>query len=442
MRLPAVVLVVTVAAVAPASPDEPVVPKPGATDVEELYQRLFPASAGGEVAPVEEGESEREAPREGLGFGPVSIRPSLTVSYVDGDNVFLDSAQPTRDSYFVVQPDLGLRIDALTLGRGTLRVSYLPRFRYGSSYEQILRPSHQVDALLELPLTPGLTLRAADHFFAGTVETTEVDPGREYFFGLGRFGRNQVDAGLRIESGGRLGLDLAGSRNRVVFDEDSSFFDYDQDRVGLTVRYELTPNARLGLVAGLERVPGNLERPESRMHARSYGLVLEGDLAPLTNGRIEAGYREQENPDAAPGGTRYSGPYAAASVTHEFSRGARLTLGGVRSTPLSAFEENGFYVSTGVVGTVTFPVPLGVSASAGASYQWNGYRTPASALGEPRQDRIFGWSAGLGRPLTRWCFLRVDYRRDRRQSNVESFDTTSHGLVAQVGVGWFGGATQ
>lgn len=436
------VLLVAGAATARVSADEPMATAPAATDVDALYPRLFPSAAAGEIAPAGEGEeNEEDSHRQGLGFGPLSLRPSVTVSYVDGDNVFLDSAQPTRDSYFVVQPDLGLRIDALTLGTGTLRISYQPRFRFGSSYEQILRPSHQVDALLELPLTPGLMLRAADHFFAGTLETTEVDPGREYFFGLGRFARNQIDAGLRLETGGRLGLDLAGTRNRVVFDEDSSFFDYDQDRVGLTVRYEVTPNSRAGLVAGFERVPGSPERPESRMHAQTYGLVLEGDLAPLTTGRVEAGYRKQENPDAAEGGTRYSGPYAAASVTREFSRGARLTLGGVRSTPLSAFENNGFYVSTGVLGTLTFPLRLGISATAGASYQWNDYRTPAADLGEPRQDRILGWSAGLGRPLTRWCFLRVDYRQDRRESNIDSLSTTSHGLVAQVGVGWFGGAT-
>lgn len=435
MTLAAAVLLLAAAA-GSASTEEPATPKPGATDVDDLYKRLFPGTSLEDVGPL--GEPQEEATREGLGLGPLTLQPSLLVSYVDGDNVFLDSAQPTRDRYFVVQPNLGLRIDALTFGAGTFRVSYEPRFRFGSSYQQLLEPSHQVDALLELPLTPALTLRAGDHFFVGTVETTEVDPGREYFFGLGRFGRNQVDAGLRIETGGRLGLDLAGSVNRVVFEEESSFFDYDQDRVSLALQYELTPNTRLGLKAGLERVPGVPERPESRMRAQTYGLVLDGDIAPLTTGSVEVGYRDQQNPDAAPGGTLYRGAYASASVAREFSRGGRLNLGVVRATPLSAFEENGFYVSTGVVAAITLPLPLAVSASAGASYQWNDYRTPASEIGAPREDRIFGWSVGLGRPLTRWCFLRVDYRQDRRDSNVESLSNTSHGFIAQLGLGWFG----
>ena len=439
MRLVAGALLLAAAAAAGlTSAEEPGAPKPDAADVGDLYEKLFPAQAPEESGPVA-GPSEEEDSRKGLAFGPVTLRPAVTVSYVDGDNVFLDSAQPTHDQYFVVQPSLGLRIDALTLGSGTFRLSYEPRFRMGSSFEELLEPSHLVDALLELPLTPGLTLRAADHFFVGIVETTEVDPGREYFFGLGRFARNQVDAGLQIETGGRFGLELSGSMNRVVFDEQTSFFDYDQDRVSLTLRYELTPNTRLGFTAGLERVPGSDERPESRMRAETYGLTLDGDIAPLTTGKIEVGYRDQENPDAAPGGTRYTGPYARASVTKEFSRGARLSLGAGRSTPLSAFEENGFYVSTGALGALSFPLPLGFAAAAGASYQWNSYRTASSELGAPREDRIFGWSAGVGRALTRWCFLRGDYRRDRRYSNVKSLENTAHGFVAQLGIGWFGG---
>src|SRR6185295_17444881 len=110
------------------------------------------------------------------------------------------------------------------------------------------------------------------------------------------------------------------SRNRVAFDEETSFFDYDQERGSLTLRYELTPNTRLGFLAGLERVPGTAERPESRARARSYGLVLDGDLAPLTTGKIEVGYRDQTSPNAALGGTRYRGLYARASATKEFSR--------------------------------------------------------------------------------------------------------------------------
>jgi hypothetical protein len=407
-----------------------------ATDVDELYRRLFPAPTPEDVLPLAE---PQEPPREGLGLGPFTLRPSVLVSYVDGDNVFVDSAQPTRDNYFVVQPSLGLGMDALTFGTGTLRLSYEPRFRFGSQYEQILEPSHQIDALLELPLTPGLTLRAGDHFFVGTVETTEVDPGREYFFDLGRFGRNQFDLGLGIETGGRFGLDLFGSINRVVFDEESSFFDYDQDRVGATLRYELTPNTRVGFAAGYERVPGSPERPQSRMHAQTYGLVVDGEIAPLTTGRVEVGYRQQDNPDAAPGGTRYRGPYAGVSVARELSRGGRLSLGVLRSTPLSGFEENGFYVSSGVVAAVTLPLPLQLSASGGASYQWNDYRIPAVEIGQPRKDRIFGWSVGLGRPLTRWCFVRVDYRQDHRDSNLDEFEYTAHGFVAQVGLGWLGG---
>jgi hypothetical protein len=414
-------------------------PQPSPSDVEALYGRLFPGSVVDEP-PSNDGSGEKQPGSEGeLSLGPLRLRPSLTLGYVDGDNLFVDSAQPTRDRYFLVQPSLGVRLDALNIAGGMLRLSYEPRFRVGSSFEDVLRPSHELNAVLELPLTPGLKLLAGDHYFIGTVETTEADPGREYFFGLGHFTRNQVDAGLRLETGGRLELELGGSLNQVAFDEETSFFDYDRQRGTAAVRYELSPGTRLGLVAALERVPGTDARPESRSRATSYGMALDGSLAPLTTGKIEVGYRDESNPDAAPGGTRYRGLYANASVSKEFSRGARLSVGASRSTPLSAFEQNGFYVSTDTLAAVTFSLPLRIAGSCGASYQWNSYQTLDSEIGAPRRDHIFGWSAGLGRALTRWAFLRADYRRDRRDSNLQRFENTADGFVIQLGVGWFQG---
>jgi hypothetical protein len=62
----------------------------------------------------------------------------------------------------------------------------------------------------------------------------------------------------------------------------------------------------------------------------------------------------------------------------------------------------------------------------------------ASGLTEPRHDDIFGWSLGLGRPFTRWSYLRADYRHERRRSNLDAFQVTTHALVLQVGIGYLG----
>ena len=50
---------------------------------------------------------------------------------------------------------------------------------------------------------------------------------------------------------------------------------------------------------------------------------------------------------------------------------------------------------------------------------------------------IRGWTLGLGRPVTRHAFVRADYRRERRDSNIDAFDSHSNALTVQLGVGLF-----
>jgi hypothetical protein len=67
----------------------------------------------------------------------------------------------------------------------------------------------------------------------------------------------------------------------------------------------------------------------------------------------------------------------------------------------------------------------------------NTYETNASALGAPRRDQIVSWLAGVGRTLTRWAFVRVDYRQDRRDSNLDFYDQHTHALYVELGLGLF-----
>jgi hypothetical protein len=79
-----------------------------------------------------------------------------------------------------------------------------------------------------------------------------------------------------------------------------------------------------------------------------------------------------------------------------------------------------------------------LSLSGGVGYHRNDYRTVASGLGAPRRDDVWAWFAGLGRPIGRWAFLRADYRRERRDSNLSAFDIESEAVIVQLGVGLFG----
>jgi len=121
-------------------------------------------------------------------------------------------------------------------------------------------------------------------------------------------------------------------------------------------------------------------------------------------------------------------------VLKEFSRSSTLQLVVSRSMPPSAFERNGFFVATSALGELNLALPLSVVVLAGAGYHQNEYRVVSPEIGRPRGDRITTWLVGLGRPVGEWAFARADYRYERRESNLERFDTDAQALTVQVGV--------
>jgi hypothetical protein len=292
--------------------------------------------------------------------------------------------------------------------------------------------------MLELPVGSRVTLRARDSFQSGVLDTRIVDPGGEYFFGLGRFHRNDVDAGASIVVGPRLNVELRGALGTVRFVEDSSFFDYDTRLVSAGFGFELTPTLRAIASYDYDRVPRPEERPEAESTAHSARLALSGEILPLLTGELSVGYRSSDVPNAGPGGQGYSGLVLSAALQREFARELKLSIFGSRSTPVSAFEDDGFYVSTGVQGVIDVPLAARFVARAGLGYQWNDYATIAEQLGVPRGDRILGWFAGLRRPIARQLSLSAAYRNERRYSNLDQFDTDADGLYLQLEWGIFG----
>jgi hypothetical protein len=416
----------------------PVVPP--TPPVEELFPKLFPGSTG------EAGEHTEDRPagvgaetRGALSLGPLTLRPGIILSYVDADVAGLTGPTPVRDRYLQIQPSLAGEMPFLD---GKLQASYEPRFRSFSSYPVVGTATHIANAALDLPVGTSVTLRASEHYAHGVLETTEVDPGREYFFGLGRFTRWSTDLGARWELGGRLGLDFGGGWNQVSFNTASSFFPYSNYSLRAGLGYEITPNLRAVLGYTYDRVPPPDQRPLSESTAHSVGLSLKGEITPLVTGQIEVAYRDQTSPLAAAGGQSFQGLTTGVSLKKEFRPDTWLDLFVNRATDVSAFEQNAFYVTTAVQAGITVPAPLSCSFRGGAGYQWNTYQIVASAIGVPREDTIFAWSVGLGRPLGTRAFLRGDYRWERRDSNLREFNITTHSLIVQLGIGLFAPASR
>ncbi len=409
-------------------------------DVMSLYQSLFPGAGSESPAVGEPGARGTEGhAEEGLHFGPLLLRPALLAAYVDGETALGLTPQPVRDNYFQIEPRLGALLSAPLFGSGQIRVGYEPILRTRPALRSARRWAHELNANLDQPLGGALVLRGSAHLVWEVLTTAEVDPGREFFYALGRFRRDRYGIGARYKSAGRLDVDLSASLNRVRFREPAYFFDYDRRGLTAELGYELSPNLRAGLAYVYDEVPTTLQRREAASTSHGARAALYGDLTPTLTGEAAVGYERRSSPFAGAGGQRFTGVVASGRLTQEFSRSTTLGLTASRYTTLSAFESNAFYVSNQADLVLSAPLPLELSARAGVGAVWNRYSVPARALvTTPRQDDIVGWTVGLGRPLTRWGFVRADYRRDRRDSNLDEFDTTTWTFVLQLGVGYLG----
>jgi hypothetical protein len=165
---------------------------------------------------------------------------------------------------------------------------------------------------------------------------------------------------------------------------------------------------------------------------------LAGSVAPLTSGSVTVGLRRQENPLATGESASFRGMTLGGSVRRELGHSSSVELQLSRATEPSAYDTNAYYVTNSVTAALNVPAPLQVWARGSIVFLRNDYPNDAPGLAAPRRDDILGWTVGLGREIGWRTWVRADYRRERRQSNLPGFDVTTSGFVVQLGVGLFG----
>jgi hypothetical protein len=434
---------VTIRAAAPATPSASPSPAPHVKpeNVRDLYSKILPPAESAPPPPAGEGPAPVARPDDdsSLRLGFIRLRPWVAFSYVDTTSS-LDTPEPVRDKYFEIDPHVGLGAGAnLPLpGQGRLLLAYEPRFRLSSSFKELSHPTHLATATANLPIGAFVILRGSYHYANGLLETTEVDPGREYFFRLAPFVRHQTRLGATANPGGLLNVDVEATRDSVQIDETGGFFDHRTETIEAKLNYQFGATSRAFLGYEFSRIPPSDERPIVESHANTVVVGVTGDLTPLLTADVTFGFSRLSAPRAGEGGTGFNGATLAASLRKEFSPSASVTLLGSRSTYPSGFENNAFYVASGAGVATDLGLPLSFVFHAAVSGQVNSYRVAAAGFDFPRRDEIWAWSVGLGRALTRWAFLRADYRRERRNSNLPAFQTHGHLFMVQLGIGFLG----
>jgi hypothetical protein len=400
----------------------------------ELYQLLFPT--GSAAQKIEEEDAKIQSSTEGIVLGPATLRPYVSASWVDADVLF-NGPVPVRDHYLQLAPGVTA---SMPVRQGLLALEYEPRLRFFSQIPEVNETSHFAGARIEMPLGSRTLVRVGDRFTRAVLETTVVDPGREYFFDLSRYTFNDATAAARIDLGSRLSAEAEAGWRIARFDEhpEGGFFDYDTRAVRAGLGYDIGGDLRATVSYAFERIPPSPDRSVVETSAHDVIGALAGTIAPLTTGSVTVGFRSQTNPLAKGESASFHGVTLGGSLRRELGRATSVELQWNRTTDPSSYDTNAYYVTNSIVASVSFPAPWEVWGRASAGFSHNGYPNDAPDLGEPRRDDIFGWSVGVGRQIGWRAWVRADYRRERRNSNLPGYDVTTNGFVVQMGVGLFG----
>ncbi len=454
-----------------ASPSPSPSPSPESTpaavtqeDTGDLYRRLFPTTFDPSTVGVQDDvmgdASNWYSDFRWLGL---QARPWVSVSYVDAETTQVQAGTVSRDSFWVIQPNLGLGFSPgfVSSRDGQWSVNYTPRFRRLIDINLPRLTSHFFDVGVDQPVASFGSVYGNFHWAKGVLETDEVDPGREYGIGLNRvidtslerFDRKSLNFGVKVDFVADTLLEVGVGQTKVkyggvaadapfIFGE-RAFFDYKTRVLNASLRRDIGANKMVSLVFGVHDTPAQTERAQIEGRGYTYGAQMEGDIAFLTTGRLMVGYRTQKNPKAGVGGQDYEALTYGAQLVRSLGDNTRLGFAADRNLRLSAYEDNGFYVADTLRADLSTRLPLAFWVTGNIGQQSNKYKASPQPLGESgpavlRDDKLRSWSLGLTRSVTSWAFLRANYTSEKRDSNLDQFDINTRSLTVELGIGFFG----
>ena len=414
--------------------DEGDTPSSGAG--EELFFNLFPTPLGDRQTLFNVNPFDDIVPNEaviGIRVGRFALLPSIDASYIRGSNLLLQNEDTFSDNALLVRG----RLAAVLLDSANeFKIAYEARYRDFEQFDLQNKFTNVVDVNARFMTTPRSSIAVGNHFVHGAFESREFDPGGEIVVNTDPFYRNRVEGIYAMELSERLGGEISGSFNRVEFTEAANdFFNYAQTKLGVSVLYSLSPLTRLVGEYVRATTRPDPTRPQAESNADVVLFGLRGEITPLLIGRVRVGYTNQTSAQSIVAQS-YSGFVADVGLTRQFGTASALGFTVGRRTSPSAFQENGFYLSN--YGTAQFVAPIveKLRFSANAAFFGNNYPLADVATGIDRRDLTFTGSVGVAYFWTPLSFVSVDYRHDRRDSNLDRFSYRNNAVQFMVGFGF------
>ncbi len=374
---------------------------------------------------------------EAIPVGPFIFSPVLQLSWQDRDNIFFTPDNEVADQLMIVRAGLLFEVP---IYESYLSFSYTPQYRDYKDYELDDKWSHFFNVAGAFEFASGFTLNLAYRYIIGNLETREVDPGGELFFGDRRFDKQWARIGGDYWITDRDGLIFVASWEDLEHEDPELFYDYNRLTGGVGWLHQLSPILVMDVMYGVIDFDAHNSPYEDNDYRDSLSQDLtvgfRGQLSPVIATELRVGYRII-NYDPAPDEPQvedFKGAIVNGFISWEMAHGSNLRLDLLRIPYPSAYGDNANYLAAGA--SLMYSLDRGnFFGQIRGRYQNNDYSRPDRITGEDRSDDIYTVGAGLGYRFTYYLSLWGTYLWEDRDT-IYRYSYTINTFTLGLVVGW------
>lgn len=385
---------------------------------------------------------------DGIPVGDAVFFPSIEAVYTSTDNLFMaDSSMPTgneSDEYWEVRPTLGIEIP---FNESLIRMDLGYQYKDYNDFDLNEHNSYFFDFNGLFKFSNGVKVTFKNHFIRGSQEVLEFDPGYEKTFGNSPFVREDTKVAIDMPVNAKNNVGVYAFYNYVHFTGDAyderPFYDYHQTGGGLTWDYALSPTSSWLVDAQYEEgspdhnVQDALLFTQMQRDYDMYTLMTgwKGSHKDILTGMFKLGYGDMSFSDN--NYSEFSGLVGDVDIGFQPAQLFKVDFTASRHPYQSTFNVNNYFTATTGQLQVQQEITRYFFWTAGYRYQENNYPDGVEnniyynghlvnqymlSLGRERKDRIYRTYGELGFHFTKQLSLRLNYRYEKRDSNIDYLD--------------------
>ena len=368
-----------------------------------------------------ESRSTSPNPSEAIAVGPLLFSPAVQLTWQHRDNIFFTPDNEVSDQVLMARARLQFE---LPIYESYLLFSYTPQYRVYDEYELDDKWGHFIDVLGGFEFSNGLVLSTTYKYMQGNLETREVDPGGELFWGDRLFKKHFAEVNLDYWVTNTDGLNVFADYTDLYHEDPDLFYDYTRLTAGFGWLHQISEVLVMNVAYRHTEFEPDDAQTFSYRTSQSDELTLsfDGQLSPVLATKLLVGYRRTTY-DLQPGDpdiSDFEGLIARGYVHWELGHGSALRLDLLRSDYPSNFDTNANYVATG--GSLLYQYDKHrFYAQARGRYQVNDYELPDLATGRYREDPITTWALGVGYRFGPYVSLWGGFLHEDRDSTIYEY---------------------